>query len=72
MTCWERTVWGALSQVPAPPPLKPSAGSTAAGSLARVMSTGGSGPEGDERPLRRAPQLAVLLEGGDRKGLLRA
>ena len=34
------------------------------------MSTGGSGPEGDERPLRRAPQLAVLLEGGDRKGLL--
>jgi energy-converting hydrogenase B subunit Q len=40
------------------------------GSLARVMSTGGSGLDGEERPLRRAPQLAVLLEGGDRKGLL--
>ena len=26
--------------------------------------------DNDEQPLRRAPQLAVLLEGADRKGLL--
>jgi energy-converting hydrogenase B subunit Q len=30
-----------------------------------------NGPsQGEEAPLRRAPQLAVLVEGGDRKGLL--
>jgi energy-converting hydrogenase B subunit Q len=34
------------------------------------MTTGGPQWEDEERPLRRAPQLAVLLEGGDRKGLL--
>jgi energy-converting hydrogenase B subunit Q len=40
-----------------------------AGSLATV-TTGGPGREQEEAPLRRPPQLAVLLEGGDRKGLL--
>jgi energy-converting hydrogenase B subunit Q len=40
------------------------------GSLAREMITGGPERDGEERPLRRAPQLAVMLEGGDRKGLL--
>ena len=40
------------------------------GSLAREMTTGGTERDGEERPLRRAPQLAVMLEGGDRKGLL--
>jgi len=34
------------------------------------MTTGGPRRDEEERPLRRAPQLAVLLEGGDRKGLL--
>jgi len=34
------------------------------------MTTGGPERDDEERPLRRAPQLAVLLEGGDRKGLL--
>jgi energy-converting hydrogenase B subunit Q len=34
------------------------------------MTTGGPEREEEEAPLRRAPQLAVLLEGGDRKGLL--
>jgi energy-converting hydrogenase B subunit Q len=34
------------------------------------MTTDGPQWEDEERPLRRAPQLAVLLEGGDRKGLL--
>ena len=34
------------------------------------MTTGGPERDEEERPLRRAPQLAVLLEGGDRKGLL--
>jgi energy-converting hydrogenase B subunit Q len=34
------------------------------------MTTGGPERENEETPLRRAPQLAVLLEGGDRKGLL--
>jgi len=34
------------------------------------VTTGGNQREDEERPLRRAPQLAVLLEGGDRKGLL--
>jgi energy-converting hydrogenase B subunit Q len=33
------------------------------------MTTGGSERD-EEKPQRRAPQLAVLLEGGDRKGLL--
>jgi energy-converting hydrogenase B subunit Q len=33
------------------------------------VTTGGPGRE-QEAPLRRPPQLAVLLEGGDRKGLL--
>jgi energy-converting hydrogenase B subunit Q len=36
----------------------------------RPMTTGGPERDDQERPLRRAPQLAVLLEGGDRKGLL--
>jgi energy-converting hydrogenase B subunit Q len=36
----------------------------------RPMTTGGPERDDEERPLRRAPQLAVLLEGGDRKGLL--
>jgi energy-converting hydrogenase B subunit Q len=40
-----------------------------AGSLSSV-TTGGPERDDEERPLRRAPQLAVLLEGGDRKGLL--
>jgi len=44
-------------------------GDTPAGSLSSV-TTGGPGRDEEERPLRRAPQLAVLLEGGDRKGLL--
>jgi energy-converting hydrogenase B subunit Q len=34
------------------------------------VTTGGPEREQEEAPLRRAPQLAVLLEGGDRKGLL--
>ena len=41
----------------------------AAGSLSPVTTTGGSGRE-QEAPLQRPPQLAVLVEGGDRKGLL--
>ena len=40
-----------------------------AGSLSSV-TRGGPGRDEEERPLRRAPQLAVLLEGDDRKGLL--
>jgi len=40
-----------------------------AGSLSSV-TTGRPERAEEERPLRRAPQLAVLLEGGDRKGLL--
>ena len=35
-----------------------------------TVTTGGPERDEEERPLRRAPQLAVLLEGGDRKGLL--
>jgi energy-converting hydrogenase B subunit Q len=34
------------------------------------VTTGGPQRDEEQRPLRRAPQLAVLLEGGDRKGLL--
>ena len=34
------------------------------------MTRGGPGGDEEEGPLRRAPQLAVLLEGDDRKGLL--
>jgi energy-converting hydrogenase B subunit Q len=34
------------------------------------MTTGGPEREGEEAPLRQPAQLAVLLEGGDRKGLL--
>ena len=34
------------------------------------MTTGGPEREDEETPLRRPPQLALLLEGGDRKGLL--
>jgi energy-converting hydrogenase B subunit Q len=34
------------------------------------MTTGGPEREEEETPLRRAPQLALLLEGGDRLGLL--
>ena len=34
------------------------------------MTTAGGHAHGEDAPLRRAPQLAVLLEGGDRKGLL--
>jgi energy-converting hydrogenase B subunit Q len=34
-----------------------------------VTTQGGEGSR-EEAPLRRAPQLALLLEGGDRKGLL--
>jgi len=34
-----------------------------------VTTAGGQGSQ-EEAPLRRAPQLAVLVEGGDRKGLL--
>jgi energy-converting hydrogenase B subunit Q len=34
------------------------------------MTTGGPEREDEEAPLRRPPQLALLLEGGDRKGLL--
>jgi energy-converting hydrogenase B subunit Q len=34
------------------------------------VTTGGNQREDEELPLRRAPQLAMLLEGGDRKGLL--
>ena len=40
-----------------------------AGSLSSVIR-GGPGGDEEEGPLRRAPQLAVLLEGDDRKGLL--
>ena len=34
------------------------------------MTRGGADREREEAPLRRAPQLAVLVEGGDRLGLL--
>jgi energy-converting hydrogenase B subunit Q len=34
------------------------------------MISDGPGRDDEEAPIRRAPQLAVLLEGGDRKGLL--
>ncbi len=34
-----------------------------------MTTTDGQGPR-EEAPLRRRPQLAVLVEGGDRKGLL--
>ncbi len=34
------------------------------------MTTQGGEGSREEAPLRRAPQLALLLEGGDRKGLL--
>ncbi|HEY2958434.1 MAG TPA: DUF5612 domain-containing protein [Actinomycetota bacterium] len=34
------------------------------------MTTGGEHSREGEAPLRRAPQLALLVEGGDRKGLL--
>src|SRR6266540_3199981 len=38
-----------------------------AGSLSAVATDGGDSPEA---PLRRRPQLAVLVEGADRRGLL--
>src|SRR5262245_40213877 len=37
------------------------------GSLSRVATNRGDSPEA---PLRRRPQLAVLVEGADRRGLL--
>ena len=48
---------------------RPARGEGVAGSLSSV-TRGGPGGDEEEGPLRRAPQLAVLLEGDDRKGLL--